>query len=305
MINRLEKIVLSVWLCFYFFAVIYPFIKPYFQNSQDGILPSVYASSDTFYMRSDTHTVNTETGYVLNETADSTLSSVNESIVGSATVYWGYRVWLVSSDGVTTELTEGSQVGQVSRSSDGEGLQSETWTPPLTKLHVGYDALKIVAYTKLVSWIPIISFVSERLLESWLVNTTWTFYTYTNRTTSSTYSYTFWGDSTHKTRIENIEFTEPSTVELITYQLSNGDFIQALTLPYTALIGNMFYGLIMLLICVPLYIRYRSFTPILIIFILFGGSTGIFSLMIPSEALLIGWIFLLFGLGGIFYRFFR
>jgi len=49
----------------------------------------------------------------------------------------------------------------------------------------------------------------------------------------------------------------------------------------------------------------KSYFLIIVLLILFGGATGIFSLLIPEIGLGIGWIFMLLGLGGLLYKVFR
>jgi hypothetical protein len=67
----------------------------------------------------------------------------------------------------------------------------------------------------------------------------------------------------------------------------------------------LFYGLLLLVFFVPLYNRYKSFSPIIILLILFGGAGGILSLLVPEAGLGISWIFLIVGIGGLIYKVFR
>jgi len=157
------------------------------------------------------------------------------------------------------------------------------------------------------SWTNKAIFVSATLLQKTLNGVTWTFKAYTNRTYTGgvTYGWFKWGISTYDSRIEGISFTAPDVYETMNYKVQSGDLIGFILYPYVNLIGNLFYGLIMLIICVPLYNRYRSLTPILVLFILFGGATGIFSLLVPVAGLNLAWIFMLLGLAGLLYKVFR
>lgn len=267
---------------------------------------SLTTSVKNYYAHIATATVNGVTGYVLNET--STLSGstlVTESTVGSVTIYVGWRIWHTDSNNLTTELTTGTPVAQVSRAVDGEGLQSATWTPPQTNLNVGWDALKFIVYIQLdgFPWVPKATFTTERLVEKALNNETWTFYAYTKRLYSfpSTSATFYWGQG-YNSRIEDVTFTDPSPFQGMGLKLEQGDFVAWLFFPYVNLIGSMFYGLMMLLINVPIYNRYHSFKPILIMFILFGGGSGIFTLLIPEVGMSIGWVFLLIGLTALLYQ---
>lgn len=96
------------------------------------------ALTETRYMRSDTQTINGLSAYQLGITSSSSsLSTMVSSQTGNGqqnqTVYWGVRVWQRNNAGTETELTSGTPVAQVSRTS-GSGIQSATWTPPSTTL---------------------------------------------------------------------------------------------------------------------------------------------------------------------------
>lgn len=263
----------------------------------------------TWYHRSDTHTVNGVTGYIINSTLSSTTKNVSLSLAGDSTVTWGWRVWQVKTDESTVELTSGSPVATVNRAVDGEGFQTNTWTAPSRSLQIGFDALEIVLYMKIGAgdWQSRAVFVSSRLVEKTVSGVTWTFYQYTNRSYSggTTTGYFIFGSSTRNSRIEGIGFGEADVYETMNYKLQSGDLIGFVLYPYVNLIGNLFYGLVMLMLCVPLYNRYHSLTPILVLMILFGGASGVFTLLIPLAGFGITWIFMLLGLAGLLYKVFR
>ena len=150
-------------------------------------------------------------------------------------------------------------------------------------------------------------YVSGQLLQKSLVASTWTFKAYTNRTYSGGTSagWFFWGSETYESRIEGVEFEEPDVYETMNHKLQTGDFIGFVLYPYVNLVGNLFYGFVMLMVCVPLYNRYHSLTPILVLFIVFGGAGGVFTLLVPEAGFWLAWIFLLFGLAGLLYKVFR
>lgn len=263
----------------------------------------------TLYMRRDYTQANGVLGYTLAEenTDEERTSSVN--VPGSVTVYWGWRVWLVESDLSQTELTDGTPEAQVNRSVDGEGIQTGLWLPSEElDLHVGWNCFKVALYMKMgtSNWYMKATFVTDLLLKKKLLKTTWIFKAYTKRETGSTTGTFYWGDTTdYNSRIENLEFEDPSVYETIMYYLESANFIQAILHPYTNLVGSMFYGFLILVLCVPIYVRYKTFTPILVLFIIFGGAGGILTLMMPIAGLQIAWVFLLFGLAGLLWRTFR
>lgn len=275
-----------------------------------SVMP-VYAATTTvtWYYRSDTHTVNGVTGYIINQTLSATTKNVSLSLAGNSTVYWGWRVWQVKSDGSKVELSSGSPIATVNRAVDGEGFQTSTWTAPARALQIGFDALEIVLYMKVGagSWQSRAIFVSSTLVEKSVSSVTWTFKAYTKRSYSggTTTGYFIFGSSTRNSRIEGVTFGEADVYETMNYKLQSGDFIGFILYPYVNLIGNLFYGLVMLMLTVPLYNRYHSLTPILVLFILFGGATGIFTLLIPVAGFGITWVFMLLGLAGLLYKVFR
>jgi hypothetical protein len=270
----------------------------------------------TWYMRADTDTVNDVTGYKLNATQTNTEKQVDgefSSKLGYTIVYFGWRIWLSQHDNSTVELTGGSPEAIVERDEDGMGVQTVTWTPPLTSLHVGYSALKMVLYLRFngSSWTAKRTFTSDLLMYKSIMAETWSFKVWTRRATNMieddywTHGFFKHGKSTCDSRITNMQFSDASTHDMMMMQLENADFVQFTTYPYTSLIGNLFYGLLLLIPCVSIYVRQRSFTPILILFIIFGGAGGAFTLLTPVEGLSITWVFLLLGLAGLLYRVFR
>jgi len=265
-------------------------------------------SSTYWYCRADTQTVNTVLGYKLSETESSTQKSVTQAVATNVTTYFGWRVWKVNSKGEETELTSGYQYSW--RVADGEGIQNILWNAPTTSLQIGYDAIKVVLYVKLTAtgpWQPKATFISSKLLEKTLVASEWAFQTYTKKVYSggSTTATVFWGASAKESSIAGIEFENPDVYENMQYKLQTGDFVGFVLYPYLNLVGNLFYGLLMLMVCVPTYNRYKSVTPLLVLLIIFGGAAGIFTLLIPEAGMGLGWIIFLIGLGGLLYKVFR
>jgi len=167
------------------------------------------------YYRSDTHTVNGLTAYILG-LAQSALGTYREIIFSDPEAYlpgyWGIRVWKRSAAGVETEITPGYAVAVVSRTVSGVGLQSAVWTPPATPL-APTDCIVVGVYmdvdnppaTLVDTW------VSEQLGVAGLEAAPWTVHYYTYRATRTPYYTTvlryYWGDSTYNSRIENFTTT--------------------------------------------------------------------------------------------------
>ncbi|MCL4873868.1 hypothetical protein KJ039_07295 [bacterium] len=99
------------------------------------------SGSTTLSLRSDTHTVNGQLGYKLQEVNSSSLSSLMGSNVTTGPVHWDSDVYIRHSDGSETQI--GFGVARVTRSEGGEGFQSGTWSVAERELASG-DAIKVV-----------------------------------------------------------------------------------------------------------------------------------------------------------------
>jgi hypothetical protein len=263
-------------------------------------------TGEPLYMRSDTHTVNNETQYQLKLTRSTIAITLSDSVAGSYQTSYGFRVFVLHYDGSEDEISHGTPIGTLTRAANGEGLQNNTYTPTYTRWQVGFDALKVVVYVRFGtgSWTAKATWTTERQLAKAIDDEEWTFSIYTKRDESggNTQAQVKFGNVTYDSLIDDVIFIEPNTFEMMQYHLNNGDLIQFFIYPYYVLIGNLIYGLGMLFICGPMYLRYRSFNIILVLFALFGGTGGVFTLMVPSIALHVTWVFLLLGLAGLLWK---
>jgi len=133
---------------------------------------------------------------------------------GSVTVYWGIRVWKLHN-GVETEITAGTPVAQVSRSENGSGIQSNTYTPNQTPLDTT-DTIIVRVYIKFGSgsWVLAASFKTDALGATQLDSVEWTVYYYTVRayyaaTTRGQYN---WGYSGTESKITNFTWSVAAAV---------------------------------------------------------------------------------------------
>ncbi|MEM1589118.1 MAG: hypothetical protein QW175_01705 [Candidatus Bathyarchaeia archaeon] len=260
-------------------------------------IPSCYAKSVKWYFRSD---------YMLDETNTSTSSYTLVTRDGWDHVgFLGVRVYVNS-----TELTNGVSA-VVSRSSAGSGLQTSQLQVS-RDLIVGSSVVVVKVYMRLGTdddWILKAEFTTDKLFFRY-VNGNWTFCFYTSlqevAISDILYSkwYFYFGGS-YASRIEGVDLIEPTVQDWMYYNLRVGNFIGFIVYPYVNLIGNMFYGLIVLLVCMPLYIRYRNTTVILFIITLLGGAGGMISLLIPESGLGLAWLIFVLGLAGLIYKVFR
>ena len=257
-------------------------------------------------MRSDSHTANNITGYKLSETQSATAESDSRSKTGTFTIYYGVRVWVVFSDGQTEELTSGTPIATVYRNTLSSGLQSANWTCP------GYssiiDAVMVKVYQRFsdeTDWSLRVTFITHNQTLIKLPESTWTFYYYTKRAVAGDTTATFyWGNSTYNSRVR-FQYYEPNAWELMMYHLSQGDFVSFIVWPYFNLIGNLFYGVLLLVVGATLYRRYESFVPIAIMMVLFGGVGGVVTMLVPAAGLHLAWLFMAFGLAILFFKLVR
>ncbi len=176
--------------------------------------PGLTQTTETRYMKLTTWGVNDLNTYRLEPGDPGTnYDSVTESRTSTATehdCHWGVRVWRRDETGNEEEITGGTPVAQVSRTTDGQGPQSETWTPPNTPLSPT-DSIVIRVYTSLGDgWREGETYTTEQLGASSLEDSQWTVHYYTDRstsgwsqiTTSATY---WWGDQ--DSRIEGFTYT--------------------------------------------------------------------------------------------------
>jgi len=182
--------------------------------------PPVAANPDfsTLYFVNEQHTVNGLSACKLNETNS---ASENETHLdldgGSYTVWVAVRVFIRHSNESETELTDGTYNINVTRSSDGQGIQTVNWTCPQTNIFSG-DSLVVRVYLKVgtTAWYEKATFISNHLSCAYLSSTVWTFHLWTKRSYDPgipkwgippwTACYFYWGDSDHESKISNIQF---------------------------------------------------------------------------------------------------
>ncbi len=186
--------------------------------------------NETRYMTSSQLTVNGLTAYGLNMTQTDSHIETSSSRIAPRTASWGIRVWKRNAAGSETEITGGNKVATVSRSSDGEGVQSNTWNCPQTPIEAS-DALVIRIYVDLLAGDVLLEqFTTEQLGTVQLDSATWKLYYWTKRSFSvgTTYSYFGYGDSAHNSRIQNLNHRTETSYQLdLEVQWNDVDFDEA------------------------------------------------------------------------------
>jgi hypothetical protein len=162
-------------------------------------------------MRGDQQTINGLLAYILSTSQSSTFQYACLVTTGKIGTNWASDVVIRHAD--SSETTIGTKIASVSRSTNGEGLQSVSWTCPLTSL-ASTDAVVVRVYMRFggLAWNLLATFITEQLGASQLDNVAWTFYYYTYRLYDGleTEGCFYWGISTYNSRIGNFTWTPPA-----------------------------------------------------------------------------------------------
>ncbi len=269
----------------------------------------------TFYKTHDVQTVNTVTGYSLAESqGDSAVTLKHSVIIATPNAsQWAIRLWAVGSTGSLKEITDAYTVMVQRGGSSESGSQSDTFKPDQLSLGTaGHTSIKAIVYARIglgASWTAKATFTTSLLMQRKLMNetVTWTVYTTRTRVSTNTTTTLVFGTATYSGSLAGMMFEDPYPPEAMIDKLRNLDFFSFIMYPLAYALGSysLAYGAIFFGVCGCFYVKYRSFMPVLILFVLFGGAGGVITLLIPEVALHISWIFLVLGLGGLFYKWVR
>jgi len=279
---------------------------------QASALPWDTPQTLNWYVRADTQTVNSQLGYVVNRTQSSTERNVSATDSGDLTVYWSIRVFVRRRNNSTVELTTAYTDIYFTRlwsAGNASGLQSDTWTPPLTSVYIGSDAIVMNVYIQIGtgSWQQVAILITSQLDTNQILNSTWTVRLYTRRVyvAGVTTGYFYWGDSSYESRIEDVQLRTLTPWERQIYHLTQQDFISFIVTPWTYFIGNLFYGVLLLFFVMTSYNKYEDVRPVIAWFWIFGGTGGFLTIMIPTIGLHLSWFFLAFALGTTLFLLFK
>jgi len=253
-----------------------------------------YESNEvTWFFRSDTHTVNDQLGYVLSEENSLSYAEYSRSVSANLSVSVGFRAWLHTNIG-SFEITP-DVVGIYTVTSNGAYEVNSTWSYAGTNLLV--DAVEIRIYIRFGEgdWVEACVGITDDDLNIRLPNSTWIIYY--NLIKEGNESYTLatlrWGSSTYDTRI-TLYTSRASPWDIALTHIVNLDFAGFLTAPFTYHIGDLFYALIVLFLCVTAYNDTGSLGYVIAILWLFGGAGSILAALLPSITLNIAYILLAF-----------
>lgn len=265
-------------------------------------------SAINYYYTSTTHTVNDETGYAISTSMGSTSASIATTFSGAGTVDIGFRAWLVHSDSQPAESLIGdSPTALITCDSNSTGLNYSTASIPTKSLVLNLNALKVTVYMRFDGgdWLAKASFITDTLISKELTGSTVTFYLYTNTTITTNTTVTFyWGNSAYQSGLGGLTLKEVLPQEHALALGFGGDFIGMIIYPFTYIIGELFYGLLLLGVAGNLYFKQQKVTALLVMLLLFGGASGI-GLLIPVVAYRTVYILALLIFAAILYKTFR
>lgn len=272
-----------------------------------------YFSMD-YYFHATAITVNNVSGYFASEirpnveTNITTTGGTNES-----TVTYGLRIYLVQNR-TTVELTNGVPIATAT-AADTAGIQHliGTWFISEHNLQFGKDALKFNIYVSFddgATWSVIAVFLSEHIFSKQIFRSDLTVHYFIDRneTTEAVTSF-YWGGGPDSafSGVNGFRFKEATNADWQAYYLGEGNFTGFIIAPYVAVLGNTFYGIILLGFCMGLYLRYRSLSPVVLFIILIAGTLVAGGVNIVFGEYVIGliWAACAFGIALVYWRVFR
>lgn len=203
-----------------------------------GFFPRVFAPTQSRYFRGDQHTVNGLSAYQLG-TSQSAIAQNAYQYYTISMFYWGIRVWFRDSGGSETEITDGTPVAQVIRTSVGSGIQFATWACPETDLDVT-DAVVIRVYIQAGGiWYEKAEFITEQLGADTLESSTWYVYYYTALVEFGVgYRGVFyWGTASYNSYVYRFKWTAPTktwnTVASWTFTLNTREWLSLIDWNFT------------------------------------------------------------------------
>lgn len=262
----------------------------------------------TFYYCQETQEVNEVVGYAALTDPPNAAANLQVTTSGVHEISWGTRIY-VQSNGSTTELTGGTPEAIMTHGAgNATEMLSASYTFAQTNLILGRQALRFDLYSRWDSgaWTYRAVYITDYLYYRRLASSQSTFYGYSSQLqTNDTIATFYWGTPTYESGVANVTFYMPVPSDWQSYYLSEGNFLSFLLVPYTLLIGNLFYALIVFGLSMSIYIRYRNISMIVLLIVILGGTGGVFNAFVGEAYLAIVWLVAAFGLGLVLWRVFR
>ncbi len=263
----------------------------------------------TFYMRSDTYTFNNVSGYGLDLDYTNNYVNIPISTTITSNVTYGFRVYVVTSPTVSSELTSGVPEGLIFLNNNFTGQISSSWVCPGSSLLLGYQALEVDVYVSVdggVTWTNQAIFITNVLISKQLVSSLWTISLNANMTAIGTMDCSFsFGDTNHRSIISGVTILTPKESDIQLWRFNRGDYIGFEIGAYYDVIGSAFYVLLLLLFAGVLYFRYGHFGTVAFFFVIFGGSGGLVWILLPVWAASVASAVIIVGLSFVVWRVIR
>ena len=270
------------------------------------LIPDTRRDEDTvlnLWFRSDTWTVYDKVAYKLSSTPSDELTYAeltSDNLYNFSVSFRFYRVDVFGEEMIADDVAKVTRVGA------GAGIVQVAYETPDIMWNIN-DALMIQVLFSLNNSEPTVKaqFITQPLETDLITANTWTVYYYTS--ISESYSYkVYWGTAgTQIIKITNFQYSALDPWGMGSYLLGEGDFVGFVLNPFTFYLGDIFYALLLMGLCIPAYNRYRSIMPVLILMLVFGGVGGVLSSIIPAVGLNISFIFLAIGVALVFYKLIR
>jgi len=260
------------------------------ESNEPVITPST--SEATWYFRNDLHTVQDEIGYKLSEQNSMTTESYSEDVSADLSITLGFRAWVFNKFG-KTEITP-NVVGLYTISSNGTHEVNSTWIYTGSNEIVYAVEIKIYLRFGEGDWITMLVAITDDDLNIIIPEGTWRIFYNVELFRNSTYTKAtlYWGSPEYDTRI-TLPTAAASPWDVALLKLLNLDLIGWLLTPFTFHLGDLFYSIIVLFLCITAYNDTGSLSYVLAILWLFGGG-GILASFLSPITLNIAYILLAF-----------
>lgn len=264
------------------------------------------------YFRNEVQVEDSLTSYVMNTTRADAQTYTNTSLTGNISVSWGFRTYVYTS-GSYLEFTNGvTTLGTINAGGSSSithlSNTSSTFTTPLL---FGHSQIVVRIYVNLNStgWSLLAVFSSGPFYAKQIIASTYTLNLYVQRTyvASTTNEFIYWADPDTPSGMSNLVYRTPTATDWQSEYLGQSNFAMFVMIPYTLVLGNVFYGIIFLAVCFTLKLRYRSLSTVAIFVFLMAAcfAGGGFNLVVGELITGLVWLIAAFGLGALYWKVFR
>jgi len=257
---------------------------------------------ETWYLRSDTHTVYNTTGYNFHSDNTNSQTEWEESKSGEHDCYWFGNFSYINTN--YTEIQLGSSEVR-SRNNNSESIQTCEFnftgldfplgSPYAIKLFVTMRIGLTENYNR--------TFITDPIETERIENATWALSLYTKRNYNGSYTFAYleYGINTYNSRLATVSYQTLPPWKTMINHLGKGDLIQFAVTPWVALMGNLFYAVMTFFVLGTMYNRYGKIEPVIVFCWIFGGVGGILNAMLPI-GLPIAWFLLALAFASTLYK---